>query len=248
MFQAVKHICADMAVDAELATAAVVGRGPRLCRWGPRAIRAGRGHRRRSCHDRRSCATPSATSRSMAASASHGSTMVTCCYSRAISLSPPPSTGVPPRLDVARLSLAGVDRSQRIELPPEAEVYRPATRAAADDLAGARRRRCSQEPAHRHRLRAAPLAEALGPRGRRARATRDRRGVRPGRDRQSGLRHHRLGHPHHHPARLAGPGRAVGPAPLEGSRSGASSSASPTPAPTRPESVPGASGWTGAGW
>ena len=55
--------------------------------------------------------------------------------------------------------------------------------------------------ADRVRLRDAALAEAVGPRRRRGRAAGDRAGVRRRRHQASRVRHHRLGHPHAHPAR-----------------------------------------------
>ena len=96
-------------------------------------------------------------------------------------------------------------------------------------------RRGAAHQAHRDRLRDAALAQALRPRRQRHRAARDRAGVLGRGDQAAAVRHHRLEHPHDHPARQPGPDGPLGaPGAQPRGRSGASSSASPTPAPTPP--------------
>ncbi len=96
--------------------------------------------------------------------------------------------------------------------PPEAEAIRDEVRTFAErikDLLGRR----AAHPADRDRLRDAALAQAVGPRGRRRRAARDRAGVRaqPASSRPAyGITG--VGHPHAHPVRHRRPGRPVGAA------------------------------------
>ena len=133
MFQAVKHHCADMAVDAELATAAVWDAG--------RASAAGDLGQFR-------LAAAIAAVRSLTAFLHnaemniqvHGGIGFTWEHDGHILLRRAVSLGsvVDPAEaadDLATMTLSGCVRDHGLELPVEAESYRPATRAAAEDLA-----------------------------------------------------------------------------------------------------------------
>jgi alkylation response protein AidB-like acyl-CoA dehydrogenase len=125
-FQAVKHMCADMLVAAELATAAA---------WD--AARAGT--------DGEEAALAAAVAADVALEAFvrcaelniqvHGGIGFTwehnahLYFRRALSLRGTAGTAA---LDVARLMLAGVHRSTALDLPPEAETYRGQVRAFLD--------------------------------------------------------------------------------------------------------------------
>ena len=182
-FQAVKHHCADMLVDTELAVAAAWdaaraadrARRTRPLRPGGRAeaalaaVAAARAlPAYAACAERRSRCT--------AASATRGSTTPTssCAGRRRWRRSSAPrttrSTTSPP------CGADGVRPRVAVELPPEAEGFRAEARAfrARHDALPVGERRAALD---RLRLRHAPLAAAVGP-GRRGRgAARDRRGA-----------------------------------------------------------------------
>lgn len=134
MFQAVKHHCADMAVDAELATAAV---------WDAGRARAG------GDLEQFRLAAAIAASRSLPAFLHnaemniqvHGGIGFTWDHDghvllrRAVSLSSCVDAGQADD-EVASISLDGSVRDHSLELPPEAEEHRPGTRTIAQDLAG----------------------------------------------------------------------------------------------------------------
>ena len=134
MFQAVKHHCADMAVRAELATAAVWDAG--------RALTGGD-------FEQFQLAAAIAAGRSLPAFIRnaemniqiHGGIGFTWEHDghvllrRAVSLSSFVDHAQAED-DVARLSLDGSVRDHSLELPSEAEVYRPAARKIADDFKG----------------------------------------------------------------------------------------------------------------
>ncbi|MFZ0667487.1 MAG: acyl-CoA dehydrogenase [Acidimicrobiales bacterium] len=131
-FQAVKHHCANMLVDAEMATAAVWDSG-----------RASDGEDASQFH----LSSAIATARSLRAFVRnaelniqiHGGIGFTWEHDghvllrRAACLS---SIADPARAEdeVASLSLAGIARSHGLELPPEAEEYRSEARRAAEEL------------------------------------------------------------------------------------------------------------------
>ena len=134
MFQAVKHHCANMAVDAELATAAVWDAG--------RAFAGGD-------FGQVLLAAAIAASRSLPAFVHNAETNIQVhggigftwehdghlLLRRAVSLSSVVDSAKAED-DVAHMSLEGSVREHGLELPLEAEEYRPATRMVAEDLAG----------------------------------------------------------------------------------------------------------------
>ncbi len=133
-FQAVKHHCADMAVAAELATAAV---------WDAGRADAG------GDFEQFGLASAIAASRSLPAFLRNGEMNIQIhggigftwehdCHvllRRAVSLSSVVDSAQAED-DLASMSLDGLVRDHSLELPPEAEEYRPVTRNVAEDLAG----------------------------------------------------------------------------------------------------------------
>ena len=245
MFQAVKHHCANMLVAAELATAAVWDAARAAAEGGdqlsltaaeaadPGAGRGGRvrqpqhpGARRHRLHlGARRPPVPAPGQRARGGGRRRGR-----------------------RPRGRRPGAPGTERARTIDLPPEAEPLRDEVRSLRRADQGPRRRGPARRP-DRERLRDAALAQALRARGRRGGAARDRAGVRRGRDQPAPVRHHGLGHPDADPARVRGPGGPLGAARRCARRSsGASCSASPTPAATRRASRPRAPGSRAAGW
>ncbi|HXY91464.1 MAG TPA: acyl-CoA dehydrogenase [Acidimicrobiia bacterium] len=132
MFQAVKHHCADMLVAAELATAAV---------WD--AARAASGtaeHFELASATAATLALPAFYRNAQLNIQVHGGIGFTWEHDghvllrRAVTLSALFDPGAAADT-VTRLSLDGVTRAHGFELPPEAEEFRDATRAAAQELA-----------------------------------------------------------------------------------------------------------------
>ena len=245
MFQAVKHHCANMAVAAELATAATWDAG--------RASAAGGDEFTYAAAAAAALALHAADLNANLNTQVHGGIGITWEHDAHLYMRR--ATALESLVD-AEAAAADVVRALPRRRPAD-----PLGRAAARGRGGCATR--SEQivaqvkdldeagPPHRagrHRLRDAVVAEAVGPRRRCRRAARHRGGVQRRRHQAAELQHHRLGHPHPHPARdrrsrsRAGCGRRS-----TRSSSGASSSASPTPGPTPPASRPAPPRSTAAG-
>ena len=208
MFQAVKHHCANMLVAAELATAAVWDAG-RAANGDADALRA---RRRRRGHARPARVLPERAAQHPGA------------RRHRLHLGARRPHAAAPR-DRARRAVRRRGRGRDGHPLFAGRCHpRPRFRAPArgrgvprgDPCRGRRARRARRRrPARavdRHRLRPAALAQAVGPRRAGARTARHRRGVRPRGVAPPAVRHHRLDHPHAHPARHRGPDRALGAA------------------------------------
>ena len=208
MFQAVKHHCADMLVAAELATAAV---------WdAARAAAEGGDQLALAAAVAATLALPAADLDAQLNIQVHGGIAYTWEHDahlylrRATALAAIVDVTAAAE-DVTDLTRRGVSRPPSVDLPPEAEALRGEVRAFAEGIAG-------RSPEDQ---RAALIESGYvmphwpAPWGRDAGAVEQlvveqefarRRGHPPG------LRHHRLGDPHPHPARHRGPGQPVGAA------------------------------------
>ena len=133
MFQAVKHHCANMLVDAETATAAVWDAGRASEGNDPEQFRLAAA----TCAGR---ALPAFVRNAELNIQVHGGIGFTwehlghVLLRRAVSLASVVDAAEA-HDDVARRSLRGVVRDPHLDLPPEAEAYRPETRRAAEELA-----------------------------------------------------------------------------------------------------------------
>jgi alkylation response protein AidB-like acyl-CoA dehydrogenase len=132
MFQAVKHHCANMLVAAELATAAV---------WdAARAINPPPEHFELAAASAAALALPAFYRNAQLNIQVHGGIGFTWEHDGHLFLRRATALlalfGVDRAAEaVTRGALAGVERDQAFELPPEADEFRRATRAAADELA-----------------------------------------------------------------------------------------------------------------
>jgi alkylation response protein AidB-like acyl-CoA dehydrogenase len=132
MFQAVKHHCANMLVAAELATAAVWDAG--------RASGGEAQHVELACASAAALALPAFYRNAQLNIQVHGGIGFTWEHDGHVLLRRAATLTALFDADgaadtVARSALAGVTSEQGFELPPEAEEYRPAVRAAAEELA-----------------------------------------------------------------------------------------------------------------
>ena len=134
MFQAVKHHCANMLVDAEMATAAVWDAGRASAGADPEQFRLAAA----VCAGR---ALPAFVRNAELNIQVHGGIGFTwehlghVLLRRAVALASVVDAAEA-HDDVARRSLRGVVRDHHLDLPPEAEAYRPETRRAAEAFAG----------------------------------------------------------------------------------------------------------------
>ena len=116
--------------------------------------------------------------------------------------------------EVVDLTRRGVKVNRDVELPPEAEPIRDEVRAFAErikDLSPEDQRTQMIETGYVQPHWPKPWGREAGA----GRAAGGRAGVRRRRHQAPGLRDHRLGHPHHDPARHRGPGRPLGAAHAE---------------------------------
>ena len=132
MFQAVKHHCANMLVAAELATAAVWDAG--------RATDGDPEHFELACASAAALALPAFYRNAQLNIQVHGGIGFTWEHDGHVLLRRATTLAALFAADaaadaVARSALDGVTPEQGFELPPEAEEYRAATRAAAEELA-----------------------------------------------------------------------------------------------------------------
>jgi alkylation response protein AidB-like acyl-CoA dehydrogenase len=132
MFQAVKHHCANMLVAAELATAAVWDAG--------RASDSDEEHFELVCASAAALALPAFYRNAQLNIQVHGGIGFTWEHDGHVLLRRAATLAALFDADVAadtvaRSALAGVTSEQGFELPLEAEEYRPAVRAAAEELA-----------------------------------------------------------------------------------------------------------------
>ena len=231
MYQAVKHHCANMCVATELTTSAV---------WdAAMAASVGADQLSYAAAVAATLAAPAADLCANLNTQVHGGIAITWehdahLYMRRATTLLHFIDSEQAAVDLVDLSRRGVVRTKDIKLPPEADAIRDEVRSFAEsikDLSAEEQR----DQAHRDRLRHAPLAQAVRPRGRRGRAARDRAGVHRRRGPAPGLRDHRRGTSSRSSSTATRTSSTGGCSRRSTRRSsGASCSASPTPALTRP--------------